>query len=169
MNNNKSYIFAFVGIAVVIGLLYWFGRSTPEDRKPVKNNQLGALALTTEEKGFDFGEISMAAGKVSHKFKIKNSNSESYPINQIYTSCMCTSVSLLIDGKRVGPFGMPGHGFGVIKINEILEVGEEAELEVTFDPAAHGPAGVGTIARSVFVESETGSPLELNIKATVKP
>lgn len=168
MNKNKSYIFAFLGIAAVIGILFWLGRSTTTAGKKTSADQLGALSLIAEQKGFDFGEISMAAGKVSYRFKIQNSNDEPYPINQIYTSCMCTSATLLMNSKRIGPFGMPGHGLAP-KINEILGAGEEAEVEVAFDPAAHGPAGVGTIERSVFVESEKGSPLELSIKATVKP
>lgn len=168
MNTNKSYIFAIAGIAAVVGILFWLGRSTPAEKK-VPTNQLGALSLVVEESKYDFGDISMAAGKVSYKFQIKNTNSESYQINKIYTSCMCTSATLLIGGKKVGPFGMPGHGLSVQKINEVLGAGELAEVEVTFDPNAHGPAGVGTIERSVFVESDNGSPLELNIKATVKP
>ena len=63
---------------------------------------------------------------------------------------------------------MPGHGF-IPGINESLNLNEEAIIEVVFDPAAHGPAGVGKIERLVTVEVENGSPVELAFSAFVKP
>ena len=124
--------------------------------------------LLANEVSFDFGTISMAKGKVSYAFKIKNPTTEPITLTKIYTSCMCTTASLLNGSKKLGPFGMPGHG-AVPRINSILQPGEEADLEVVFDPAAHGPAGVGKIERAVYVESKSSVPLEFGFTAMVTP
>lgn len=54
-------------------------------------------------------------------------------------------------------------------INQTINPGEEASVEVVFDPAAHGPAGVGQIQRTVTIENNTGKPLELGFSAVVTP
>jgi len=81
---------------------------------------------------------------------------------------MCTTASLIKGGEKFGPYGMPGHGF-FPSLNQRIEPGEEASLEVVFDPAAHGPAGVGRIDRIVNLENNAGKPLELVFSATVTP
>lgn len=81
---------------------------------------------------------------------------------------MCTTATLMMGGKQFGPYGMPGHGF-IPKINETMDAGEEATVEVVFDPAAHGPAGVGRIERGITIENNAGRPLELGFTALVTP
>ena len=46
---------------------------------------------------------------------------------------------------------------------------EAAYLDVVFDPAAHGPAGVGPTERAVTIESDAGEPLVLGFTALVRP
>ena len=81
---------------------------------------------------------------------------------------MCTTATLKIGGRQKGPYGMLGHGF-IPKINETLNSGEEALVEVVFDPAAHGPAGVGPIQRAIAIENNAGEPVELLFAAIVTP
>jgi hypothetical protein len=61
---------------------------------------------------------------------------------------------------------MPGHGF-IPSIGEILDAGASVDVEVVFDPAAHGPAGVGRIERVVTLENSAGAPLEFRFSANV--
>ena len=111
----------------------------------------------------------MAQGKVSHEFTIKNVGKEPLKLGKMYTSCMCTTVSLLLNGEKKGPFGMPGHT-PLPKVNKEIQPGGSAQIEVIFDPAAHGPAGVGIIERVAYVEgSSLAEPLEFGIKAFVTP
>ena len=124
--------------------------------------------LAAQENNYDFGSISMSAGKVSKTFAIKNTGTDALAVSQLYTSCMCTEATLKIGGRSVGPFSMPGHGFAQ-RINEIIQPNEEAAIEVVFDPAAHGPAGVGRIERAVYLENSAGAALELKFSATVTP
>jgi len=53
-------------------------------------------------------------------------------------------------------------------VNDTIKAGETREIEVVFDPNAHGPAGVGLIERVVRLEYGEKT-LELNIKAVVTP
>lgn len=115
-----------------------------------------------------FGTISMAAGRVSKTFEITNSTTTPITITRMYTSCMCTRATLAAGGKQFGPMGMPGHG-SIPPIGYVLAPGEKASVEVVFDPAAHGPSGVGPISRLVRLETSAGAPLELTFDAFVRP
>lgn len=151
------------------GFIIWLAQ--PADQSVNQTaSAVGSLGqiLSSDMAYFDFGEISMANGKVSHKFNVKNVGSSGALLTKLYTSCMCTTAELLMADQSYGPFGMPGHGFSP-KMNVALDVGEEVGVEVIFDPNAHGPAGVGRIDRKIYLENNLGSPLELAISATVIP
>lgn len=163
---NKTLIGIILGVLVLVGLI-WIARpdGQSDNASAVKSNG----SLTVEEaNNYDFGSISMAAGKVKHAFKIKNTSSEPVTISKMYTSCMCTTASLMTGDKQFGPIGMLGHG-AIPSINQTIKPNEEATVEVVFDPAAHGPAGVGRIQRTVTLENNTGRPLELQFAAMVTP
>ena len=166
---KANWIVAGIGVffVLVIGALLASTSST----SPASTNQGGpskASPIEALEKAYDFGTISMAKGVVKKTYKIKNPTSETITINKIYTSCMCTKATLYNGDRRAGPFGMPGHGV-IPTINETLAPEAEATIEAVFDPAAHGPAGVGSIARDIYVETADGGKLNLAFKAQVTP
>lgn len=165
--NKKTNIISVIAIIFIIGGLVAVSRISNSKNKEINpvNNQ---GEITTEENSFDFGTISMAVGKVSHSFKVKNNSASPVKITKIYTSCMCTTATYIKGDKKMGPFGMPGHGV-VPKINQLVEPGAEAVIEVVFDPAAHGPAGVGRIERVVYIEGETNLLAQFNVSANVTP
>lgn len=155
-----------VTILVFTGIILLAQSNSP---RPADSADQETGSLSADEPFFDFGTISMASGDASHVFKVKNSGSESATIKKIYTSCMCTTASILKEGgKKLGPFGMAGHGI-TPKINLVVQPDEEVEFEVVFDPSAHGPAGIGKNERAVYIESKSGSVLELGFIATVTP
>lgn len=162
--NNKNIIISVAASVLVIGGAIWFAGLRPANNQPTEQ----AGTLEAEESSFDFGVISMAAGNVSRSFKIKNSGAGPVTIKKIYTSCMCTTAILNKGGNKSGPFGMPGHG-SATRLKETIGPGEEAEIEVVFDPAAHGPEGTGLIKRVVYVESdsEAAPKLQLTFEANV--
>ena len=134
---------------------------TAGDSEALQANVTSAFKdLKADETLYNFGNISMAAGNVSHIFRVKNLGAEAVTVSKLYTSCMCTTATLKAGGKSYGPIGMAGHGF-VPKINAVVAPGEEITVEAVFDPAAHGPAGVGTIERAVYLEGNPGETLEL--------
>lgn len=159
-------------VAVLVGgaaAVVWIARPPAQSQnKDLAAVNSGAVdVFEVSEPVFDFGEVSMSKGEVSHVFQIRNSGAESVKIERVYTSCMCTTALLRKAGKKFGPFGMQGHGY-IPKINQTFMPGEEAEVEVVFDPAAHGPSGIGYVERIVYLETSAGVQ-KILIKATVKP
>lgn len=143
----------------------WFARPDGAGSPP-ETADISASLKDLEGK-FDFGKVSMARGKVSHIFRIKNEGTGSAKIKSMFTSCMCTVATLEVNGRKYGPYGMPGHGYNA-PLNIPIEPGAEAAIEAVFDPAAHGPAGVGLIERSIILEGADGD-LELQFSAEVTP
>ena len=112
----------------------------------------------------------MKNGNVSKVFKVTNSGSQDINLESVITSCMCTTAYILKeDGSKSRPFGMPGHGGAVPKANEVIQAGESRNIEVVYNPNAHGPAGVGRIDRYVYLEDGNGNKLQFEIKANVTP
>lgn len=145
------------------------GELSASNSRTGANLSTGHIVLSASEDVYDFKEISMEKGEVSHVFTIINSGTEPVTLSRITTSCMCT-IAYLIDGaRRLGPFGMPGHGGPKGTLVETIPAGGSRDVEVIFDPAAHGPAGIGRISRAVFLEDAKGEVKALKISATVVP
>ncbi len=152
-------------VFVAVGFLLLNG-----DKNNPRNKISSASALSALETNFDFGTISMKNGKVSHKYEVKNSGAEPLIIEKVYTSCMCTVANITdVKGKTHGEFGMPGHGGGISTTEIEVGAGETISVETIFDPAAHGPSGVGLVKRTVYLETNStqNSKVELNFSATV--
>ncbi len=157
-----------LGVAVLLlGGIVWIAQ--PSSGSEQRTQDLSGGELTVDgDRFYDFGSISMAKGEVKTVFTLKNKSANSVVIKKVYTSCMCTTAWLNVPGKRWGPFGMAGHGF-IPSIDQVINPSEEGTVEVVFDPAAHGPAGVGRIDRVVRLENSAGNPIELSFRATVTP
>ena len=153
----KTLINLMVIILVVIGGGIALGVSgiLSKDAPTVANS-----VLTATETDYDFGTIQMYDGKVSKVFTLKNNGDETVKLTDIRTSCMCTEV--IVDDAAYGMHG-PYVSSAVIK------PGEEKQVDVIFDPAAHGPEGVGPITRVVsFKTNSTATPqLDLKISGNV--
>ena len=166
-NKNNVIIWSAVILVIIVGFV-WISRRSFENQTS-QASLSGPNPFVAALNSFDFGKISMARGKVSHDFLVKNSGTKPVNITKVYTSCMCTEAILrMSSGKEFGPYGMPGHA-GVSAVNQIITPGEEITVKAIFDPAAHGPAGVGSIERVVYVENDSGKPFEIQFKAIVTP
>lgn len=164
---NKKIIIGIIGAtAFIVGLIVWGYGRTPglSEAGSGRPSELEAL-----EALYDFGTISMARGKVSHVFEVKNPTAEDIELAQLLTSCMCTEAYWVRpDGSNVGPFGMAGMGY-LPPLNQALPAGGTGRINVVYDPAAHGPAGIGNIDRFVYLNDARGGTLAFEIKATVTP
>lgn len=176
MNQIKNIVMVVLAGVAVLALMLWTGRpaenpaGTPRavaEESPIARS-VSDNALRAPEAFFNFGTISMAVGHVAHRFAVQNMSTEPVTVRKLYTSCMCTTASMSVSGMRAGPFGMPGHGF-IPDTNLTIAPGATAEVEVVFDPAAHGPSGVGQVNRTVYLETGSGVPFLFRIAATVKP
>lgn len=100
------------------------------------------------ETRYDFGDIEIAGGLVRHNFKIANAGAGELKLSNIKTSCMCTSAVLRAGNEESPEFGMHNNS---TFWSQKLGAGESAELEVIFDPMAHGPDAIGPITRTVSI------------------
>lgn len=176
---NKQTIISLVVIIIGVASLVWWSKSVDNKElsvdkltksHPARIENITANTLTALETFYDFGTISMKNGNVSKVFKVTNTGSEDIKVPSVTTSCMCTTAYIIKeDGSKSRPFGMPGHGGAVPKANEIVKAGGSMDIEVVYDPNAHGPAGVGIIERSVFLEDENDNVIEFKFKVNVTP
>ena len=165
-NLTRRILFvAVIAAVVLLGAVYAF-KNTGTPKEVTAEGSGGDLVL--EESSYDFGTISMVNGNVEKSFVIRNGGTEPLEIKKMYTSCMCTTAFYEAEGqKALGPFGMPGHGF-VPPVGKTLAPGASATVRIVFDPAAHGPSGVGRISRVVTIDTNGGSS-DLSFSAMVTP
>jgi hypothetical protein len=150
----KLVIFVVGGTLLIsIGLIFGL---------PYLNQGGGVIEINPLE--YDVGTVSMADGLVKKTFEIKNIGEEDLKIENIRTSCACTTAFFKI-GDKVGPkFGMPGHGINPSFWSEKIGPGEKADLEVIFDPAFHGPQGAGSIIRAVYFSTSDPQNKEAEVR-----
>lgn len=124
--------------------------------------------LQAERRQYDFGAIPIDGGNVETVFHVSNTRPAPLKLVAVYTSCGCTTAMLeFADRSQAGPFGMPGHGSLQTDIDRTVEAGEDFTVRVIFDPAAHGPNGLGKVTRVVTLHTADGGTAELAITADV--
>lgn len=165
---HKNLVAGAILVVLVLGGLIVAAKPGPAPKAPPRAEARAQSDLTAEQLSFDFGTVSMAGGKLTHRFGIRNANAAPVVIRKISTSCMCTTAQLVKGGKKLAIYGMPGHGY-VPNLDAPLAPDEQAMVEVVFDPAAHGPAGIGRVERYVTIYTGAAEPLELSFNALVKP
>ncbi len=87
---------------------------------------------------YDFGTISQKDGVVSTTFTVKNAGKSDLVIENMDTSCMCTSASLIYNGVESPRFSMSMHGENPENFELKLPPGDTAKLAIYYDPMVHG-------------------------------
>ncbi len=111
--------------------------------KPDVSNR-GVLRLAKTQ--YNFGIISKKDGLVETTFSLSNKGDKTVTIEEITTSCGCTSAEVP---------------------KKIIQPGETVPLEVTFDPDFHKEPP-GKFSRTVFVQTSEGIELETKIHIEIK-
>lgn len=145
-----------LGTLLLLSLFtFWQGDKSPKAGKtsglptpvPSQTKPAPLSLLTVSPEPFDWGNIKIGGGIVQMKFTLKNTSTEAISVSKLETSCMCTEASLKTGDKESPFFGMPGHGGANPGWEAEITPGQEATLTVKFDPAAHGPEGLGKANR----------------------
>ncbi len=116
---------------------------------------------------YDWGDINIKGGEMKHSFTLKNEGSEDLILKSAVTSCMCTKARYRLPDNKISPsFGMHNNTHSW---SAPIKPGETFDMEVTFDPMAHGPTATGPIQRSIKLEtSSKKNPIfELEVSGNV--
>ncbi len=109
------------------------------------------LEVTLIPETYDLGRMIMKDGIVTREYEIKNNSKNVLRVKNIVTSCMCTRAQVISGDKRTRLYSMEMQGAKNPNVDFDIPAESTAKLVVKFDPAAHGPAGVGKIDRTVYL------------------
>ena len=112
---------------------------------------------------FDLGEMKVSDEK-SGEFRIKNTGDKPLQLSKISSSCNCTFVQIIIDGKESDLFGM----HSVSAFAGEIAPGKTAEVKVIYRPYIMPVYGV--IEREGYIETNDpeNRKLVFKVKANVK-
>ena len=122
--------------------------------------------LQVSPEAYDFGPVKRMGGKVQTTFTLRNQGETALTIHRLWTSCPCTTATLVVAQRKSPEFHMlDSHP----DWSETLKSGDEATLLVSFDPNYHGPGGVGLQQKLIRITSGgLQNPLaQLMLSATV--
>lgn len=160
---DKKIIFSVIigSIAVLLGSIVLVVKTAPTNLKLTKD----ATIKFSSDKNYDWGEIDIDGGNKEKTFPIKNTGSADLEITDFKTSCMCTTVKVIINNQESPAFGMHNQSTwkGIIKPNQT------AQIKVIFNPLYHGPQGLGPITRLISFKTndEANSKIELRLTGNV--
>lgn len=158
MSNNRLIFTILIGVVALMGSGVYLAAKlgTPAN---VRMNKDALLSVTETDK--ELGDISIDQDLVVTDFLIKNVGSESLALYNLTTSCMCTVVQVQI-GDVISPeFKMGDRSTYVANVPP----GEAATIKLIFDPAFHGPNGLGEVTRQAMMR--TNDPREPKLVFTM--
>jgi hypothetical protein len=116
----------------------------------------------------DLGTISQSDGIVTTSFKITNVGESDLIIENMDTSCMCTTARLVYNGKESPEFGMSMHGNNPDNYELVIPPGDSAELKVYYDPMAHGIQKKSEIMITREVTIISNDPVDFQKKVRIR-
>lgn len=167
MSKDIKLIIAALGLSflLVVGFAIWQGGKSSDDQL-VAGVKIEGVEIAPEF--YDLGDVPINGGKVYKEYEVKNTTGNVLKLKKVATSCMCTKAKVKVGDKETKFFGMEGHGDKNPPVNLEIPVGVSAAVAVEFDPAAHGPQGVGPFDRTVWLTfSDPAGVKELKFNGTV--
>jgi archaellum component FlaG (FlaF/FlaG flagellin family) len=164
MKTKKILLAGLIGISVLLfvgGTVYGLAQLSKTVEVVIEND----AAATVNETEYDWGTIKMYDGLAKKTFLVKNTGTKTLQLYSPTTTCSCTTVQVRTASERTAALSMHSQS------NDVIDVapGDEAEVEVVFNPAFHGPSGVGPISRSAIIKTNDPQQPELkfNLSAVV--
>lgn len=151
-------------LVAIVAIAFLSGCSDKSDSAAALTDS-GKLAVESDTV-HDWGDINIAGGTVSHTFAMKNESEKPLYLKGATTSCMCTQARYRFTDKAVSPqFGMHNSAQNWLRK---VKPGETFNMEVVFDPMAHGPKATGPIERTVeLFTSDLNGMHQLRLKGDV--
>lgn len=148
-------------LVILVGGIFLLGRG--------QEKVLGEVSgLEVTPSSYDLGEVPINGGIVAKEYEAKNTTEKTIRLKKIATSCECTSAKVRVGEKETRFFGMEHAMDKNPPVNLEVGAGQTAIVTVNFDPAAHGPEGVGPFERVVWLTfSDPVGVAELKFSGTV--
>jgi hypothetical protein len=164
--DTKILLGILLGTFVLLGGLVFLSSRNSSGQEPQVTAEVSGIEVNPAS--YSLGDVPINGGIVTKDYEIKNTSGKTIKLKKISTSCMCTKAKVKIGDKESQFFGMEGMGDANPPINWEIAEGQTAIVTADFDPAAHGPAGLGPIDRSVFLTfSDPAGVKELKFNGSV--
>ena len=158
-----ALVFTFL---LIIGFAFWQGKPKEESPEPIVAGDVAGVEINPLS--YDLGDVPIDGGIVTKEYEVKNSTEGVLNLKKLATSCMCTTASFEVGETNTKFFGMEGHGDKNPSVNIEIGPGQSGKVVTRFDPAAHGPQGVGPFDRSIFLTfSDPAGVKELKFNGVV--
>lgn len=159
---DKFIIGIFVATLLILGIAVFFGSRMGATPQITADSQ---VSVSVDSNKYDWGTIDYDKGIVSKNFEIKNTSNTALKLYNVKTSCLCTTAQFKTAEGTSKKFGMHESSSDVFEVKP----GETAELIVEFDPAFHGPSGVGAVTRIITMSTNDSknSTLTFNLTGNV--
>lgn len=159
-------LFLFIALFAVLALTGCADSGgSASSLKKVTNS--GTIAVADDNNSYDWGNIDIKGGDKKHTFTFTNEGSDDLILKGAETSCMCTKARYRLSNGSVSPkYGMHNNPTSWATT---IKPGETFDVEVIFDPMAHGPTATGTIRRSIelITSAKNDSVFELKVSGDV--
>ena len=129
----------------------------------IKNAPKENPKIVIEPSYYNFGDISQAKGITTTTFTIKNEGTNDLIIDNMESSCMCTTASIIYNSAEGPIFGMSMHGGNPKGWSVAIAAGEEAQLKIYYDPNVHGELR-GLITRTISIFSNDPVNFQKQVK-----
>jgi hypothetical protein len=140
---NKFVKYSVIAVIVLVAAFYLFNRDS---------NLAEAAIIKLDPTGYNFGDVSVRGGVVNTVMTIKNEGGSDLIINDMDSSCGCTTATISKDGVEGPVFGMKMHGTNPVGWSETLRPGETALLNIYYNPMVH-PDLRGPVTRAISLYS----------------
>lgn len=155
-----------VTVVFVLGFAF-LQKSSPKTQGEVLSES-EAASIQIDSQLQDWGQVPINGGVITKEFVFSNPTEKTLLLKKIVTSCMCTTAAVEVNGKSTRFFGMEMSMDKNPPVNMEIPAGASAKAIVRFDPAAHGPEGVGPFERTVqLVFTDPVGIREINFKGEV--
>jgi hypothetical protein len=138
--------------ALGVTFLFIVGFASLQDIKGNAGQVLSDMqGISVDPQVYDLSDVPINGGIVTKEYEVANTTREVLKLKKIATSCMCTEARVIADSGETKFFGMEHATDKNPPVNLEIAPGETVKVIVNFDPAAHGPQGVGPFERSVWL------------------
>lgn len=159
---NKSTIVFLISLAIIVAGVVVYGLAV-EDKNSDADTDSSDAEMSITPASHNFGKVSQKEGVVNTSFTIENTGSSDLVIDNMVSSCGCTSAALVVDGEEGPKFGMhnnPKNWSVTIKPDD------SAELKVYYDPDVHEDFR-GRATREITLFSNDKNNSEKKVKISV--